>query len=164
MQMPEDKKLKADYPTQVHAAYPPQPEFAPYGSSNSMPIQPNPNTSSDTDPMFKGFEFSDASIRRGFIRKVYGILSVQLTLTLGAVMLFVHHDGFREFARDNFYIAILAIVLVLITIISISCCEGVRKTSPTNIIFLSLFTIGESYMVGFATLSYDKDTVRFDFK
>lgn len=164
MQMPEDKKLKADYPTQVHAAYPPQPEFAPYGSSNSMPVQPNPNNSSDKDPMFKGFEFSDASIRRGFIRKVYGILSVQLALTLGAVMLFVHHHDFREFALRNSYIVVLAIVLVLITIISISCCEGVRKTSPTNIIFLSLFTIGESYMVGFATTAYDPDTVCYDFQ
>lgn len=33
---------------------------------------PNP----DTDPFVKGFEFNTESIRRGFIRKVYSILSV----------------------------------------------------------------------------------------
>lgn len=35
---------------------------------------PNP----DTAPFVKGFEFSTESIRRGFIRKVYSILSVRI--------------------------------------------------------------------------------------
>lgn len=34
---------------------------------------PNP----DTDPIVKGFEFTTESLRRGFIRKVYAILSVR---------------------------------------------------------------------------------------
>lgn len=32
---------------------------------------------SGDDPEAKGFDFSDASIRRGFIRKVYAILMVR---------------------------------------------------------------------------------------
>lgn len=61
-------------------AYAPQPGFAPYGyPSTNMPPQdqyvPNQHLG-DTDPMVKGFEFSTESIRRGFIRKVYSILSV----------------------------------------------------------------------------------------
>lgn len=58
----------------------PQPGFAPYGyPSNNLPPQDLhyvPNVATDTDPMVKGFEFSTESIRRGFIRKVYSILSV----------------------------------------------------------------------------------------
>lgn len=46
-----------------------------YDSPEAEP-QLNPNTSNDTEPMFKEFNFSDATIRRGFIRKVYGLLSV----------------------------------------------------------------------------------------
>lgn len=41
----------------------PQPDFAPQGAG--------------TEPEHKGFEFNDASIRRGFIRKVYSILMVR---------------------------------------------------------------------------------------
>lgn len=89
MQAPQGNKgqMPGSYPTQdsypANAAYPPQPGFAPYGSSSSMPSQdpymPNATTT-DTDPMVKGFEFNTASIRRGFIRKVYSILSVIILL------------------------------------------------------------------------------------
>lgn len=64
-----------------HAAYP-QAGFAPYGyASTNMPPQDMhvpTNAANDTDPIVKGFEFSTESIRRGFIRKVYSILSVSL--------------------------------------------------------------------------------------
>lgn len=116
-------------------------------------------TSDDSDPIVKGFEFNTESIRRGFIRKVYTILSVMLLCTLTCVMLFVHHDASREFAFHNRWLFIVALVAVLVTIISLSCCEGVRRTAPTNMIFLSIFTIAESVMVGYSTLQYDPEVV-----
>lgn len=82
-----------------------------------------------------------------------------LLCTLGFVLLFVKHGGTREFAMHNFWLFIVALVAVLVTIISLSCCEGVRRTSPTNIIFLSIFTIAESIMVAYATLNYEEDVV-----
>lgn len=68
----------------IHQAPPqPAPGFAPYGyPSTNMPPQDSqyvPNVATDTDPMVKGFEFNTESIRRGFIRKVYSILSVSPT-------------------------------------------------------------------------------------
>lgn len=54
----------------------PQPYvYTPSSLPSSDQHLPNP----DTDPFVKGFEFSTESIRRGFIRKVYSILSVKLT-------------------------------------------------------------------------------------
>lgn len=84
MQATQKGPMPGSYPTQpssypTQAAFPPQPGFAPYGSSSSSvhdPYMPNATTT-DTDPMVKGFEFSTESIRRGFIRKVYSILSVK---------------------------------------------------------------------------------------
>jgi len=35
--------------------------------------------------------------RKGFIRKVYSILSVQLTMTAGAVVLSLYSQKYREF-------------------------------------------------------------------
>ena len=48
-----------------------------------------------------GMGFSDKAIRRGFIRKVYGILSLQLFVTFGIIMLFTHVEGLREYAKVN---------------------------------------------------------------
>lgn len=86
-----------------------------------------------------------------------------LLCTLSLVMLFAHHHGTREFAAHNFWLFFVALIAVFVTIISLSCCEGVRRTSPTNMIFLSIFTIAESIMVAYATLSYDKEVVRIPF-
>lgn len=180
MHDPRSDQHKAGIPNAV-----PQTGFAPYGypsaSSPQEPYMPNPVT--DTDPFVKGFEFSSESIRRGFIRKVYSILSVrkkanndsvsnlevmkwflsllqvQLSFTLLVVMMFAHHDATQDFARENMWLFFVSLILVLVTIISLSCCEGVRRTFPTNIIFLTLFTGGESLMVGYCTLNYDPDLV-----
>lgn len=80
--------------------------------------------------------------------------------TLVCVMLFVHHPGTQRFAENNFWLFIVALVAVLVTIISLSCCEGVRRTAPTNMIFLAIFTIAESILVAYATLQYDKNVVK----
>lgn len=74
-------------------------------------------------------------------------------------MAFVHHQGTREYAIRNMWPFFVCLILVLVTIITLSCCEGVRRTSPSNMIFLSLFTIGESILVGYCTISYPPDTV-----
>lgn len=82
-----------------------------------------------------------------------------LLCTLACVMLVVHNDTTKEFARNNMWPFFLALVAVLVTIISLSCCEGVRRTAPTNMIFLAIFTIGESVMVGYSTTQYEPEVV-----
>lgn len=168
MQAPQGNKgpMPGSYPTPAgsyptNAAYPPQPGFAPYGSSSSMPAQDPymPNATTDTDPIVKGFEFSTESIRRGFIRKVYSILSIQLLVTLGAVMLFVYNDQTKEFADKNDWLFFVSIILVFVALITMCCCEGIRRTSPHNMIFLSLFTIGEAIGVAYSTMRFEADVV-----
>merc|ERR1719228_1079152 len=41
-------------------------------------------------------EFSDKAVRRGFIRKVYSIISVQLLLTVGTMALFKMNYTIRD--------------------------------------------------------------------
>lgn len=78
MQVPQGMDSKSAGSQQVpHAAYAQQPGFVPYGyASNNVPPQDMHVPNNDTDPIVKGFEFSTETIRRGFIRKVYSILSV----------------------------------------------------------------------------------------
>lgn len=58
--------------------------FVPYATYASPSLPPTdmhvPNT--DSDPIVKGFQFSDETIRKGFIRKVYSILSVNIIFFL----------------------------------------------------------------------------------
>lgn len=77
--------------------------------------------------------------------------------TLVCVMLVTYHQPTTVFAQKNWWIFIVALVGVLVTIISLSCCEGVRRTSPTNMIFLAIFTIAESIMVAYATIPYSQE-------
>lgn len=86
-------------------------------------------------------------------------LQVQLIVTLGMIFLFTYHGPTREFAMKNQIVFWLALILVFITIITLSCCEGVRRTAPHNFIALGLFTLGESYMVGMSTLRFESDLV-----
>lgn len=83
-----------------------------------------------------------------------------LLFTFGLVVLFAHHEPTRLFAEQNVWILFVALGAVLVSIITLSCCEGVRRTSPTNIIFLAIFTVSEAILVGYSTLRYDRDTVR----
>lgn len=53
------------------AGYPPQPGFAP-----AQPAYAQHVPIGEDEPIVKGLEFSTESIRKGFIRKVYSILSV----------------------------------------------------------------------------------------
>lgn len=43
--------------------------------------------------------------------------------------------------------------------IALACCESVRRNSPMNFIFLALFTVAESFMLGCTSAHYDPDIV-----
>lgn len=91
-----------------------------------------------------------AEIRMGFIRKVYGILSVQLLITVAFVGL-----GFlpevNKFIYQNIGIFYGAMFLNLMIILSMICIPTLFRSVPTNYILLLVWTICEGYMV--ATLT-----------
>lgn len=60
-----------------------QPAYG-YAPASMPPADQHVPTNPDTDPFVKGFEFNTESIRRGFIRKVYSILSVRIGETFPA--------------------------------------------------------------------------------
>ena len=111
------------------------------------------------DPGAKGFEFSDESIRKAFIKKVYSILSVQLSITLGFITLFVFHHPTNLWVRQHYWLFWVAFGLMFATMIAMACCESVRRTSPLNFIFLSIFTIAESFLLGCMSVIFDPDIV-----
>lgn len=119
--------------------------------------QHEPKNEMDSD--FQGFEFSDKTIRQGFIRKVYSILMLQLLVTLGFIATFTYNSSMKEWTRSNpgFFIGVLILTIVLL--LAMACCESVRRTSPMNFLCLGLFTVAEGFVLGAATSSYDEKSV-----
>ncbi|XP_076337101.1 protein lifeguard 1-like isoform X2 [Tachypleus tridentatus] len=110
---------------------------------------------------FSNFEnsFSEKTIRMGFIRKVYGILMVQLSITLGFIALFLYVPKVQKFTATHIELFWIALVLMFILMIVLVCCDKVRRTSPTNIFILIAFTVLESFLLGFAAGGYKADEV-----
>ena len=94
------------------------------------------------------FSFDDRTIRRAFIRKVYSILMVQLSISIGFIALFTFHESVKKYVQMNLTLLYIAMGITFVLVIVLSCCEGVRRTYPANLIILFVFTLAESFLLG----------------
>ena len=88
----------------------------------------------------------DMQLRLGFIKKVYGILSVQLFFTLLMCALSMT-TSFGIFQRNNPGIKIFAMIISFIVMIIIMCYPEYGKRIPINYILLGVFTVAEGYII-----------------
>ncbi|XP_073946821.1 glutamate NMDA receptor-associated protein 1 lifeguard isoform X5 [Choristoneura fumiferana] len=100
------------------------------------------------DGSVKGFDFSDQTIRKAFIRKVYSILMVQLLITMAFITLFTYHQGTQMWFARNQWMMWVALGVTFVTLIVMACCGNVRRQAPMNFIFLGIFTLAESFLLG----------------
>lgn len=103
--------------------------------------------------------FEDKAIRRGFIRKVYGILSIQLLVTSAFIALFVLHEGVKMWTYRNSWTLWVAMAVTIVLVLVLACCEGPRRKAPTNYILLGTFTLAESFLLGAVSSTYDTESV-----
>lgn len=97
-------------------------------------------------------------MRIGFIRKVYGILSVQLLITSTFVVLtFLPPVAF--FVQMNIELFYLALCTSFGIIIMLICFPELYRTVPINYIMLFIWTVCESYLVGTASSFYPPEIV-----
>ena len=124
------------------AAEPNNQQYDPYGAADGL----SRKLSADT--------------RIGFIRKVLGILSVQLIFTaVGCSMVLNDQYGAKMFFDRNPGLAILAAVGYLVTLYALGCYRSVARAVPTNYILLSIFTLCMTYIVANIVVYYDVYTV-----
>lgn len=155
----------------------PQPQPA-YGQPPAHPGYPNPGfdgiPKSDAPPSAGGYPadntgdeegftvrgtFEDKNVRRLFIRKVFITLGLQLLVTFGIVCIFTFVDGVTQFVQANQGIYWAAYAVFLVVYFILVCCGDVRRKHPTNIIFLMIFTLAFSYMVGMISTFYSTKSV-----
>ncbi|XP_018413098.1 PREDICTED: bax inhibitor 1-like [Nanorana parkeri] len=103
--------------------------------------------------------FSERTIRRAFIRKVYITLTIQLVITFGIVFMFTFWQTLRNWVQDYPYILYAFIPSTLILVIVFACCDKARRKVPLNYILLGLFTILEGGLLGTLAAFFDADAV-----
>lgn len=164
---PQGYEQQPPYPGPPPGVYPQPvpPTSQPYGWKPNGPPDvhvPSPSSGGFIDPedlQPKNFSFNEASVRRGFLRKVYLILMAQLLFTFGVVALFVFHKPTSEFANKNSGLVLAACLITLVVVIAMACCESARRSFPTNFICLSIFTAAESFLVGAIAGRYQAESV-----
>ena len=106
--------------------------------------------------------FSEAGIRRVFIRNVYGILSSQLLVTLAVMAPFlVPGIGLREVVREphNWWIILAAFTTAFLFLLGLTCCESVARRYPANGIFLFFCSVFLGVPLGMVSAFHDTDIV-----
>ncbi|KAK7071199.1 hypothetical protein SK128_003819 [Halocaridina rubra] len=115
------------------------------------------NGNIDPEGAFDGMvdAFSEKAVRMAFIRKVYGILFIQLLITFGIVAIFIFVDSVKTYALENVALFWSAFGLTIAMIILLACCGNFRRKVPHNYIALFVFTICEGYLLGCTAATFE---------
>jgi len=108
----------------------------------------------DIEPgMHQGMPVNDLlpEIRAGFIRKVYGILTIQLLFTAASSAFFMFHDETRAFVLSNPGMLMAASLLPFAFLMGLFC---YKDRHPINLMLLGGFTICMTYTVGVVCAAY----------
>jgi len=97
--------------------------------------------------------------RKGFVQKVYGILCVQLMLTV-AIAAPIALQG-PEWAEGHAALLWVSIIGQLCTLCVMMCCQSMLKQYPQNYIILFGFTLFVAIGVGFTSAMYTLQSVFF---
>ena len=118
------------------------------------------NPDEETNQLLNEKSFMYKPSRLAFVRRVYGILSIQLLFTTLVCILFMTVDSIKNFIQgpNGHVLLFTSFIGSFGVLIALMCCNLGRKY-PHNIICLSLFTIFNSYMLGVVTSYYDTNTV-----
>jgi len=95
--------------------------------------------------LYPGIAADENKLRWGFIRKVYGILSVQFVLTTVVAGLVVLSASVNEFFQAN---PASVLVLAFLPLVLMCPLYAYQQSHPLNLILLGLFTVSISLSVG----------------
>ncbi|XP_048338597.1 protein lifeguard 1 isoform X1 [Sphaerodactylus townsendi] len=108
---------------------------------------------------FPTTNWDDKNIRQAFIRKVFLVLTLQLSVTFAFVAVFTFVDEVRGFVRKNVWTYYVSYAVFFISLIVLSCCGEFRRKHPWNLVALSILTLCLSYMVGMIASFYNTEVV-----
>ncbi|XP_066253852.1 protein lifeguard 4-like [Euwallacea similis] len=95
-------------------------------------------------------------IRLAFLRKVYGLLTMQIFFTVIIAAIFMFTPPIKGFVQTNDWMMMLSFFASIILLIAL---HIKRKESPANFILLTAFTLVQAYTIGVIVTFYSKTIV-----
>jgi len=128
-----------------------------YGEGAYAPPAPQP----DVDPV----DLATKQLRRGFVRKVFGILAAQLALTFGIICIFVFAPGVDAYVQSprGAWLYWTAIVVAVVAILALACGGNLARRAPHNYVALLVLTVAMSAMLGVISSYYTTTAVLIAF-
>ncbi|KAL4671276.1 hypothetical protein H8959_003985 [Pygathrix nigripes] len=146
--------------------FPPNPYGQPQAFPGQDPDSPQHGNYQEEGPPsyydnqdFPATNWDDKSIRQAFIRKVFLVLTLQLSVTLSTVSVFTFVGEVKSFVRENVWTYYVSYAVFFISLIVLSCCGDFRRKHPWNLVALSVLTASLSYMVGMIASFYNTEAV-----
>ena len=98
-----------------------------------------------------------AAVRAGFVRKVYGILSIQLIITFGSVLL-CQYKPIKETIFSHQVLSgnlvIFSSLSFIVLFLCLACCRDLSRKVPYNYAFLFAITLCEAISCSIASSVY----------
>lgn len=117
-----------------------------------------PLTDEDGGPKIPSLKEANDEIRRNFVRKVYGILAVQLVATT-ALAYPVATLSKEELKVAGPPISCLAFSCLIATLCSLQCCGEFLRVYPWNYWILSILTFANGLLVGLVCTAYTAPSI-----
>ncbi|XP_008515574.1 protein lifeguard 1-like [Equus przewalskii] len=125
---------------------------------NSYVVEISEETTQDDNNAAAG-PFSDSSVRRAFIVKVFLILSAQLVVTVAITSVFVFWKALRVWVRNHAWFTYAILPAFFVVLIILACCGKIRRQVPGNYILLGVFTVLQGLLLGAVTVFYNAEEV-----
>jgi protein lifeguard len=107
-----------------------------------------------------GSEQNMQSVRLGFIRKVFVILTLQLILTFGIILILNVVEPINTFCKnEGGWLFWVTFIISFAILIAISCSPNLARNHPTNLVALSAFTLFEGLFLGVVCAFYQLDEI-----
>ena len=128
----------------------------------------DPNNKEENSQMdsqsIKDKEEINYSIFKGFLYKVYGIISFQLLVTLVVILIF-QKDSISDYFNNRpvltGFLNFLSFVGFIATLLVLAIKQDFSKRVPYNYISLFIMTIFISFLCAFSSLNFSKESVIF---
>jgi len=94
----------------------------------------------------------EKELRRGFIRKVYSLVLLQLLITAICCAISMTNKDVAYFQLHNYALRIAVVIVSIIICLVLTCFNNIARQVPLNYILFFVFTACESYLVSYACL------------
>ncbi|WIA38242.1 hypothetical protein OEZ86_001585 [Tetradesmus obliquus] len=108
-------------------------------------------------------QFAEVAVRNGFVRKVFGIVAIQLLVTVGFACVCLFVPEVKLYVRTNRWPFWTAWGLAIGLILVLACVEKARRVFPMNMMLLGAFTMVQAFLVGMISAFYNIEAVLLAF-